>query len=87
MTCHHPDLGSASDWFKQIFLAVRQIRSASQIWVVIRHQYGISTLVPPTSYRGKTSGGVAKRRLSTNLYLLYTALPSVGKCDPYQGDQ
>ena len=48
VTCHHPDLGSASDWFKQISLAVRQIRSTSQIWVVIRHQYGIYTLVPLT---------------------------------------
>ena len=39
------------------------IRSATQIWVVTRHQYGISTLVSQTSFRGETSGGVATCRL------------------------
>ena len=34
-----------------------------QIWVVTRHQYGISALVSQTSFRGETVGGVAKCRL------------------------
>ena len=42
MTCHYSDLGSTSDWLKQISLAERPIRSTTQILVVTRHQYGIS---------------------------------------------
>ena len=42
MTRHYSDLGSASDWLKQISLAERPIRSTTQILVVTRHQYGIS---------------------------------------------
>ena len=30
------------------------------IWVVTRHQYGISALVSQTSFRGETSGGITK---------------------------
>ena len=63
MTRHYPDLGSASDWLKQISRAARPIRSSIQIWVVTRHQYGISALVSQTSFLGETSGGVAKCRL------------------------
>ena len=33
------------------------------MWLVTRHQYGISALVSQTSFRGETSGGVAKCRL------------------------
>ena len=55
--------GYTSDWLKQISLAVRPIRSTTQIWVVTRHQYGISALVSQTSFRGETSGSVAKCRL------------------------
>ena len=33
------------------------------MWVVIRHQYGISVLVSQTSFRRETVGGVAKCRL------------------------
>ena len=54
-----PDLGSASDWLKPISLQVQPIRSATQIWVLRRHQYGISALVSHTSFRGESSGGVA----------------------------
>ena len=43
---------------------LQPIRSTTQIWVVTRHQYGISGLVCHTSIRGETVGGVAKRRLS-----------------------
>ena len=46
-------MGGACDWLKQIFIATRPIRSLTQIWVVIR--YGISVLVPQTSFRGETS--------------------------------
>ena len=34
-----------------------------QIWVVTRHQYGISALVSQTSFRAETSGDVPKYRL------------------------
>ena len=34
MTCYYPDLGSASDWLKQISHVALPIRSTSQIWVV-----------------------------------------------------
>ena len=63
MTSHYPELGSASDWLKQISRAAKQIRRTTQIWVVKRHQYRISALVSQTSFRGETSGGVAKSRL------------------------
>ena len=63
MTHHYPDLGSASDWLNQISHAARPIRSTTQIWVVTRHQYGISALVSQTSFCGKTSGDSAKCRL------------------------
>ena len=38
-------------------------KSTTQIWVVTRHQYGISAFVSQTSFRGETSGGVAKCQL------------------------
>ena len=57
------DLDSVSDWLKQIFFATRPIRSTTQIWVVTRHQYGISALVSQTSFRGETSGSVPNCRL------------------------
>ena len=63
MTRHYPDLGSASDWLNQISHAARPITSTTQIWVVTRHQYGISALVSQTSFGGKTSGSVTKCRL------------------------
>ena len=55
MTRHYPDLGSASDWLNQISHPARPIRGITQIWVVTRHQYGISALVSQTSFRGETS--------------------------------
>ena len=60
MTCQCQDLGSASDWLNQISHAAQPIRCTTQIWVVTRHQYGISALVPQTSFCYETSGGVAK---------------------------
>ena len=60
---HYPDLGSASDWLNQISHAARPIRSTSQILVVTHRQYGNSALVSHASFRGETSGGIAKCRL------------------------
>ena len=51
MTCHYPYLGSACDWLRQISLAMWPIRNTTQIWVMTRHQCGISALVPQTSFR------------------------------------
>ena len=63
MTRTYPDLSSASDWLNQISHDARPIRSITQIWVVTRHQYGISALVSQTSFGGETSGSVAKCQL------------------------
>ena len=60
MLCHYPDLGSASDWFKQVSLAAPPIRITTQIQVVTRHQYGRFVLVPETSFHRGTRGGIAK---------------------------
>ena len=84
MTRRLPDLGSASDWLKK--KKTKTIRSTTQIWVVMRHQYGISALVSQTSFGGKTSGGVAKGRLfsrqanSLTRVLSYTSY--IGMCRP-----
>ena len=45
LTCHYQDLGSASDWLKQISLVTRPIRRTTQIWVATPHQYGISAVI------------------------------------------
>ena len=58
MTRHYPDLGSASDYSCRSWNLLQPIRSNTQIWVVRRHQYGISALVSQTSFRGKTVGDV-----------------------------
>ena len=63
MTCHYLDLGSASDWSCRVGNLIQPIRSTTQIWVVMRHQYGISVLVSQTSFGGETSGRIAKCRL------------------------
>ena len=55
MTRHYPYLGSASDWLNQISHPAWPIRSTTQIWVVTRHQYRISSLVSQTSFGGETS--------------------------------
>ena len=61
ITCHYPELCCTSDRLKQVSHAARPIQSTTQIVVVTRHQYGISALVPQTSFpRGETSDGVAK---------------------------
>ena len=60
MTRHYPDLGSASEWSCRVGNLIQPIRSTTQIWVVTRHQYGISALVSQTLFGGETSGSVAK---------------------------
>ena len=64
---------TASDWLNQISHAARPIRSTTQIWVMTRHQCGISALVSQTSSGGETSGSVAKCRLFSQA----TTLPKV----------
>ena len=66
MTCHYPDLGSASYWSCRKGNLLQPIKSTIQIWAVTRHQYKISALIPQTSFiRRETKGGmyVAKGRL------------------------
>ena len=63
MTCHYPDLGSASDWSCRLENFIQPMRSTTQIWVVTRHQYGISALVSQMSFGGESGGSVAKCRL------------------------
>ena len=60
MTRPYPDLGGASDWLKENF---KPIISTTQIWVVTRHQYGISVLITQMSFGGEAGGSVAKCRL------------------------
>ena len=58
-------------WVESNFLRGTTIRSTTQIWVVTRHQYEISALVPQTSFRRRTAIGVAKRQLfSQSSYLV-----------------
>ena len=63
MMRHYPDLGNAFVWLKQISLAARPIRSTTEIWIVMCHQYVISAHVSYTSIHGQTSDGIAKCRL------------------------
>ena len=49
MTRHYPELGRASDWSCRVGNLIQSIRSTTQIWIVTRHQYGISALV--SNYR------------------------------------
>ena len=52
MTCHYSDLGSASDWSFCEGNLLQPIRSTTQVWVMTRHQYGISAGVPRTLFLG-----------------------------------
>ena len=54
MTRRFPDLGSSSDWLKQISHTAQPIRNTTQIWVVARHQYGVFALFSQTSGLGET---------------------------------
>ena len=82
MTRHYPDLGRASDWSCRVWNMIQPIRSTTQIWVVTRHQCGISALVSKTSFGGETTGSVAKCGLFSQAIsyspfcILCTAAPS-----------
>ena len=52
---------------RKICFNCNSIKSATQIWLVTRHQYGISALISQTSFRGETSGYVAKCRLFSHM--------------------
>ena len=52
---HYPDLASVFYWQCRERNFLQPIKSTIQIWVVKRHQYGISALVPQTSFRRETS--------------------------------
>ena len=70
MTRHYSDLGSASNWLMQISHAAPwPIRSTTPIWVVKRHQYGISGLVSQSSICGETSGCAVLRNVGCFLKL------------------
>ena len=87
MTCYYPDMGHASYCLKQISLAARPMKSTTQIWVVTRDQYGISALVPQTSFRGETSGGVAKCRLFSQANVLNVAAEAISQSPIDDGGQ
>ena len=67
MTYHYPDLRGAFDWLNDLSHMARPIRSTTHLWVVIRHQYGISALVPDVICGKKTV--VAPRNVSYFLRL------------------
>ena len=84
MTRHYPDLGSASDWSCRVGNLIQPIRSTTQIWVVMRHQYGISALVSQTSFGGETRGSIAKFQLFSQATSLYNNLDSESSPDHLQ---
>ena len=60
MMCHYPNLGNACDWLCRKGNLLQSIKSTTQIWVVVCHQYEISVVVAQMSFREETSDGVAK---------------------------
>ena len=58
ITRHYQDMGSFSDCSCRVGNLIQPVRSTTQIWVVTRHQYGISSLVSHTSFGEETSGSV-----------------------------
>ena len=62
----HPDPGSASDWLKQIYLAVQTYQKLYPgLGGEFPFEYGTSAVtgVPQTSFRGENSGDVSKSQL------------------------
>ena len=78
MTRHYPDPGSASYWLCRVGNLIQPIRSTTQIWVVTRHQCGISALVSQTSFGRETSGSVAKCRLFSQATMVTFSYPFRG---------
>ena len=72
MTCLYLDLGSASDESCCKGNLPQPIRSTTQIWVVVCHQYRISALVSQMSFHGQT--GVASWSVSCFHRLKYSEL-------------
>ena len=72
MTRHYP----ASDWSYTEENLFQPIRSTTQIWIVTRHQYGISELVSQTSFRGGNplSDGAVKCQLFSQATFMLTAI-------------
>ena len=60
MMRHYPNLGNACDWLCRKGNLLQSIKSTTQIWVVVCHQYEISVVVAQMSFREETSDGVAK---------------------------
>ena len=50
MMRHYPDLGGASDWLCSVGNLLQPIRSPTQVWVVTRHQNGISAVISQRSF-------------------------------------
>ena len=69
MMCHYPDLGSASDWSYRVKFASTNQKHYPDLGSA-RHQYGISALVPQTSFLGESSK--ASRNVGCFLRLGYT---------------
>ena len=79
MTCQYSDLGWATDWLYYERNSLQPIRSTSQIWVVMRHQYGISEVFAQKSFHRETSGVVIKCQLFS-LALLYSVQKKFTSC-------
>ena len=52
MTYHLSTVGRVSDWLCRVGNLPQTKRITSQMWVVICHQYRISTLLPQMLFRG-----------------------------------
>ena len=72
MMCHHPYLGSASDWLKICFIQSEAISRSDQ--------YGISTLISQKSFRGEIRGGVMKYGLFSGASMMFSALKVSKNC-------
>ena len=51
------------------FSSSQPIRGKTQIWVVTRHQHGVSEVVSRTSFRGETKDSVAECRQMNKRYV------------------
>jgi len=70
----HASLGMGKENLISYWLAIKleAIRSTTLIWIVMHHQYGISELVPQTSFCRRSSGGIAKWHLSSQANIKFT---------------
>ena len=51
MTCHYVDVSSASDWASRKGSLLQPIKITILIWLVTRHEHGISVGVPQVTFR------------------------------------